>query len=31
MIGSAGYLKAMDDTGALDCTMYLAGEYQWKK
>jgi hypothetical protein len=26
MIGNAGYLKAMEETGVLDCTMYTAGE-----
>jgi hypothetical protein len=28
MIGSAGYLMAMENTGVLDCTMYLAGKIQ---
>lgn len=25
MVGSAGYLKAMKETGALDTVMYIAG------
>lgn len=28
MVGSAGYLKAMKDTGALDTVTYLAGKNQ---
>jgi len=27
MIGNAGYLMAMEKTGALDCTMYMAGNF----
>lgn len=26
MVGSAGYLKAMKETGALDTVMYIAGK-----